>query len=94
MKINWKVRLRNKTWVASLLALVIAFVYNLLAMLGVELPVTQEWVTGIVGMVITLLTGLGVLIDPTTPGVADSERAMSYVAPGVMKTEPPDDGIY
>lgn len=90
MKINWKVRLRNKTWVASLLALVIAFVYNLLAMLDVQLPVTQEWVTGIVGTVITLLTGLGVLIDPTTPGVADSERAMSYTAPGVMKTEPPD----
>lgn len=88
MKINWKVRVRNKTWVASLLALVIAFVYNLLAMFGVELPVTQEWVTGIVGTVITLLTGLGVLIDPTTPGVSDSERAMSYIQPGV--TEPPD----
>ncbi len=88
MKINWKVRLRNKTWVASLLALVIAFVYNLMAMLDVQLPVTEEWVTGIIGMVITLLTGLGVLIDPTTPGVGDSERAMSYTAPGVM--EPPD----
>ena len=89
MKINWKVRLRNKTWVASLLALVIAFIYNLLALLSVELPVTQEWVTGIVGTVITLLTGMGVLIDPTTPGVADSERAMNYTAPGV--TEQPDE---
>ena len=88
MKINWKVRLRNKTWVASLLALVIAFVYNLMAMLGVELPVTQEWVTGIVGTVITLLAGLGVLIDPTTPGVSDSERAMRYTEPGVI--EPPE----
>ena len=88
MNINWKVRLRNKTWVASLLALIIGFVYNLLAMLGVELPVTQEWVTGIVGTVITLLTGLGVLIDPTTPGVSDSERAMRYTEPGVI--EPPE----
>ena len=87
MKINWKVRLRNKTWVASLLALVIAFVYNLLAMLGIEVPVTQEWVTGIVGTVITLLTGLGVLIDPTTPGVGDSDRAMLYQEPGKLPDE-------
>ena len=87
MKINWKVRLRNKTWVASLLALVIAFVYNLLAMFDVEMPVTQEWVTGIIGTVITLLTGLGVLIDPTTPGVGDSERAMLYQEPGKRPDE-------
>lgn len=91
MKINWKVRLRNKTWVASLLALVIAFVYNLMAMLGIDLPVTQEWVTGIVGTVITLLAGLGVLIDPTTPGVSDSERAMTYTKPG--EAEPPDEVV-
>ena len=25
---------------------------------------------------------LGQFIDPTTPGMADSERAMSYIAPG------------
>ena len=87
MKINWKVRLRNKTWVASLLALAIAFVYNLMAMLGIELPVTQEWVTGIVGTVITLLAGLGVLIDPTTPGMSDSDRAMLYQEPGKLPDE-------
>ena len=87
MKIYWKVRLRNKTWVASLLALVIAFVYNLLAMLGIEVPVTQEWVTGIVGTVITLLAGLGVLIDPTTPGMGDSDRAMLYQEPGKLPDE-------
>ena len=87
MKINWKVRLRNKTWDASLLALVIAFVYNLLAMLGIDVPVTQEWVTGIVGTVITLLAGLGVLIDPTTPGVGDSDRAMLYQEPGKLPDE-------
>ncbi len=87
MKINWKVRLRNKTWVASLLALIVAFVYNLLAMFDVELPVAQEWVTGIIGTVVTLLTGLGVLIDPTTPGMGDSDRAMMYQEPGKLPDE-------
>ena len=87
MKINWKVRLRNKTWLASLLALVVTFVYNLLAMLEIAPAVTEDWVMGIISTVLTLLTALGVLIDPTTHGVQDSERAMLYVEPGKMPDE-------
>lgn len=87
MKINWKVRLRNKPWVASLLALVVTFVYNLLAMLEIAPAVTEDWVMGIIGTVLTLLTALGVLIDPTTQGVQDSERAMLYVEPGKLPDE-------
>jgi len=87
MKINWKVRLRNKTWLASLMALVVTFVYNLLAMLEIAPTVTEDWVTGIISTVLTLLTALGVLIDPTTQGVQDSERALMYVEPGKLPDE-------
>ena len=87
MKINWKVRLRNKTWVASLLALVVTFVYNLLAMLEIVPAVSEEWVMGIISTGLTLLTALGVLIDPTTQGVQDSDRAMLYVEPGKLPDE-------
>lgn len=87
MKINWKVRLRNKTWLMSIIALVIAFAYDLLAMLEVVPAVTEEWIMGIVHTVLTLLTALGVLIDPTTQGVADSDRAMLYVEPGKLPDE-------
>lgn len=87
MKINWKVRLRNKTWVASMLALVVTFVYNLLAMLEIVPAVSEEWVMGVIQTVLTLLTALGVLIDPTTQGVQDSDRAMMYVEPGKMMDE-------
>lgn len=78
MKINWKVRLKNKTWLASLLALMITFVYNLLSMLDITPPVEQEWVMELVSMALTMLGMLGVVIDPTTPGAADSDRAMTY----------------
>lgn len=87
MKINWKVRLRNKTWVASLLALVVTFVYNILAAFEVVPAVTEEWVMGIISTVLTLLTALGVLIDPTTPGASDSDRAMLYDEPGKLPDE-------
>ena len=82
MKINWKVRLRNKTWLAALLALIVSFVYDLLAAFEVVPPVTEDWVTGIIQTVLTLLTALGVVIDPTTAGAGDSDRAMLYDEPG------------
>ena len=82
MKINWKVRLRNKTWLAALLALVVSFVYDLLAMLEVVPAVSEDWLMSLIQTVLTVLTMLGVVIDPTTQGVADSDRAMLYDAPG------------
>lgn len=87
MKINWKVRLRNKTWLASIIALIITFVYDLLAMLEIVPAVTEDWLLSIVKTVLTLLTALGVIIDPTTAGAGDSERAMLYVDPGKLPDE-------
>lgn len=82
MKINWKVRLRNKTWLTAVIALVVSFVYDLLASFDVVPAVGEDWVMSTVQTVLTLLTMLGVVIDPTTPGAGDSERAMTYTEPG------------
>ena len=78
MKINWKVRLRNKTWLASVLALIISFVYDLLAMAEYVPPLSEDWLMSLLQTLLTLLTALGVVIDPTTDGAADSDRAMTY----------------
>lgn len=78
MKINWKVRLRNKIWLASVLALVVSFVYKILAAFDVVPAISEEWLMTVVDTVLTILTALGVVIDPTTEGAADSDRAMTY----------------
>lgn len=78
MKINWKVRLRNKTWLASVLALIVSFAYDLLTMLDVVPPLSQDWLMSLLQTILTLLTALGVVIDPTTDGAEDSDRAMNY----------------
>ena len=78
MKINWKVRLRNKTWLASVLALIVSFAYDLLAMVEVVPPLSEDWLLSLTQTLLTLLTALGVVIDPTTDGAGDSERAMGY----------------
>ena len=78
MQINWKVRLRNKTWLASVLALMVSFVYDLLAMADYVPPLSEDWLLSLIQTLLTLLTALGVVIDPTTDGAADSDRAMTY----------------
>ena len=78
MKINWRVRFRNKTWLSAVLALVIGFVYDLLAMLEVIPALSEDWLLSVVQMALTLLTALGVVMDPTTAGAGDSQRAMEY----------------
>ena len=83
MKINWKVRFRNKTWLSMFLSLVIGFVFNILKAFDVVPAVTENTVMNIVGQVLTLLGLLGVIVDPTTAGIQDSNRAMSYEEPWI-----------
>lgn len=81
MKMNWKVRFKNKTWLSMFLSLIIGFVFNLLKMFDVVPVVTENFVMQIVGQVLTFLGLIGVLVDPTTAGLNDSERAMNYEEP-------------
>lgn len=81
MKINWKVRLKNKTWLASMLAVIVAFAYNVLSMLDVAPAITQDTVMQAINTVLLILAGLGVIVDPTTAGIEDSNRAMTYEKP-------------
>lgn len=72
--INWKLRFKNK---ATLLA--IAGTLILLAQqLGLKLPDNIE---DVVNTVLTLLVLLGVVNDPTTAGIKDSETALTYDKP-------------
>lgn len=81
MKINWKVRFKNPAFVTTFSALVLTFIYNALGIFGVVPSVTQDMVTSVIVAVVQVLTALGILVDPTTKGVQDSERAMSYNEP-------------
>lgn len=79
--INWAVRLKNKTFLASLLALVIAFAYDLLTLLGVTPSVDENALLAAVNAMLTVLGMVGVIADPTTAGISDSAQAMTYVEP-------------
>ena len=81
MKINWKVRFKNKVWLGSFFSLVVGFIYSLLALFDVFPAVTQNLVVQLLNQVLTFLGLIGVIVDPTTAGIGDSERAMGYDEP-------------
>ena len=81
MKINWKVRFKNKVWLGSFISLIIGFVYSMLALFDVYPAVTQNLVAQIFNQILTFLGLIGVIVDPTTTGIGDSNRALNYVEP-------------
>ena len=81
MKLNWKVRFKNKVWLGSFFSLVIGFIYSLLALFDVFPAVTQNLVVQLLNQVLTFLGLIGVIVDPTTAGLEDSDRAMGYEEP-------------
>lgn len=85
MKINWKIRVQNPYFWFGLIGVI-------LTAMGVKPEMFTDW--GILcEQVMTLLGNpfmlgsvivavVGVLFDPTTKGVGDSSRALSYREPG------------
>ena len=81
MKLNWKVRFKNKTWLTMFLSLIVGFVFNLLKLFDIVPTFSENLVMNIIGQVLTFLGLIGVIVDPTTAGLSDSERAMNYQEP-------------
>ena len=81
MKLNWKVRFKNKTWLTMFLSLIVGFVFNMLKLFDIVPTFSENLVMNIIGQVLTFLGLIGVIVDPTTAGLGDSDRAMSYSEP-------------
>lgn len=81
--INWKVRIRNKAFWMALIPAVLLLVQSIAAAFGhpVELTMVGERLLSIVNQLFALLAILGIVIDPTTDGIDDSEQAMTYEYP-------------
>lgn len=80
-KINWKVRFHNGYFLASLAALVISFAYDLLMLLGFAPAIDENALLAAVKAILTVLSMVGVITDPTTQGICDSDQAMTYCVP-------------
>lgn len=81
MKINWKVRFKNKTFLLSLWALIIVLAQQIASIWGADITLVSTQVTNVVETVLTILALIGIVHDPTTPGINDSAQALNYDKP-------------
>ena len=72
--INLKLRLQNKVTLMAILGAI----FLLAQQLGIKLPSN---IVDIANTAVTLLVLLGVVTDPTTKGLSDSEQALNYHEP-------------
>lgn len=75
--LNLKIRLKNKTFIITMMTTIIAFVYQLLAQFEIVPKITQDQTIQVLMLIVNILAGLGILVDPTTAGVKDSERVLN-----------------
>ena len=81
MNINWKLRFQNKTTLTAIVLAFVALVYQILSLIGIVPSVSESQIVEVVGMVINLLCLLGIVVDPTTSGITDSQQALTYEKP-------------
>ena len=81
--INWRVRIKNRNfWLAIIPALVL-LAQTVGAVFGVtlELDALGDKLVALVNAVFCVLAILGIVNDPTTAGLGDSENALTYELP-------------
>ena len=73
-KINWRLRLQNKVTLIALLGAI----FLMAQQFGLEIP---KNIQDGVNTFVYILVLLGVVTDPTTAGIKDSDRALEYEVP-------------
>ena len=85
MKINLLVRLKNKAFWLSLVPALLLVVQIVASLFGYnwDFVVLNQQITAIINAVFAVLSILGIVVDPTTAGFGDSQRALTYTEPKV-----------
>lgn len=81
--INWKVRIKNKNFWLAIVPAVLLLIQVVAAVFGYTLDLGElgNKLLAVVNAVFAVLAILGVVTDPTTAGISDSDQAMTYQAP-------------
>lgn len=83
MKINWTVRIKNKNFWISFIPALLLLVQVIAAVFGVTIDLGElgNKLLSVVNAAFGVLAIIGVVTDPTTKGISDSDQAMTYEKP-------------
>ena len=85
MKINLLVRFKNKAFWLSLIPALLLVAQTIASLFGYnwDFVVLNQQIAAIINAVFAVLSILGIVVDPTTAGFGDSQRALTYTEPKV-----------
>ena len=83
MNINWKVRIKNKQFWLAIIPAVLLLIQAVAAVFGYTLDLGDigNKLIVVVNAVFVVLSILGIVTDPTTEGISDSNLALTYKEP-------------
>lgn len=83
MKINWVVRIKNKNFWITVIPALLLLVQVVAAVFGYTLDLGDlgNKLLAVVNAAFAVLSILGIVTDPTTKGISDSDQAMTYKKP-------------
>ena len=83
MNINWKVRIKNKAFWLAIIPALILLIQGVAAVFGFTLDIGDlgNRLLAVVEAAFVVLSILGIVNDPTTASLSDSENAMTYDKP-------------
>lgn len=86
--INWKVRFNKKSFWVAIISAIALFINNITQAVGLDYSSQVEQGVSILTSILTVLAGIGVVIDPTTAKLGDTGIAQTYSKPRDEQIDP------
>ncbi|AHI56163.1 phage holin [Listeria ivanovii] len=80
MKINWGVRFKNPVWVIALLGGLFLIIQSVQYIFGVDWDY-NDLMNRLITVITSIFALIGIIQDPTTANLNDSERVQKYIEP-------------
>lgn len=81
MKLNWKLRIQNKATLTAIISALGILANQVCALMGVDYSGEIKQIIDIVMTMLGILSIVGIVIDPTTQGLNDSEYSHQKAEP-------------
>lgn len=78
MKINWKVRIKSKTFWLAMIPILLVLIQQVLSWFGIGFAkeLVENEAMQFINTLFLLLGILGIVNDPTAPGISDSQKTL------------------
>ena len=83
MKINWKIRMQKKSFWLAVVPAIFLLIQTIADPFGYkwDFVVLNQQASAIINAAFAVLSILGIVSDPTTRGLSDSQQALEYTEP-------------